>query len=99
MNLPSRAVSSVFATVQNVAGKLTGIKDIIREEAVGEGNEALSRKRRGSATPVFVDDEAALQKLTKIVMASLESQECLQRAICQLGTYAKTFTTSNKLVT
>ena len=106
MSLPSRAVSAVFETVQGVAGKLNGMKDVISlaeteaaAEAAAEGeNDIVLNRARRNATPVL-DDETALQKLTNTVMASLESQQCLQRAMCHLGTYANTFTNSNRLLT
>lgn len=50
-----------------------------------DGGPGRHRRRAGDPSP----RSAGLDRVTRVVLASLEGQQCLQRAVCELGAYAR----------
>ena len=65
---------------------------VVKKVVIKDRTDDLNRGRRAAPDGHHPDQ---LDGLTSVVMAALESQQCLQRMMCELGTYIHQYDQAN----
>lgn len=67
----------------------------IKIETVKGIGHPIHRRKRSSPSSPGSDSGEELDGLTSVVMAALDSQECLQRMTCELGAFVHRYDKAN----
>ena len=88
-------VKVLLALLGLITAKLSGLK-ATGHGGGGDGAVVLDRKRR-SLDPAAEAKADRLESLTKVVMAALDTQQCMQRMTCELGSLVTQYDSAHLL--